>query len=64
MACECNSGGGEEERKTSLPAVEAMEPVWVSIVCVYLDAESLSLWMLDLQDWMDLLQRGPMSKQN
>lgn len=43
-----------------------MEPVWVSIVCVYLDAESLSLslWMLDLQDWMDLLQRGPMSKQN
>lgn len=43
MACDCNSRGEEEaERNTSLPAVEAMEPVWVSIV-LYLDAESLSL---------------------
>lgn len=35
----------------------------VLCVCIWMPSRSLS-GRLDLQDWMDLLQRGPMSKQN
>lgn len=59
----------EEEKRKKGTQVYLLSRPWslcglVLCVCIWMPSRSLSLWMLDLQDWMDLLQRGPMSKQN